>query len=179
MAVTFNQPVVISATQQLLSWTSDQVISLSNPYRVYVDGILVSTQIGSEYTIAYEEGSNPVIEVLDEAAAVPSPAFPRYLVFGWAGDPDADRYLIEKNEGAGFVTVETIANDLSRAWMTYSTGTLADETTHTWRITPIDAAGNSGTAVTFVTLLVGYPTPPDVNFTYNGSGAGTVTISAA
>jgi len=177
--VTFDQPIQLSQDTFFLSWTSDQAISLSNPYRVYEDGILVSTQIGNSYTVRAYNGACPVIEVLDQVDAVPAPAFPPNLVFGWQGDSDAYSYKVEVDQGAGFVEVETFLNDPAASWMSYSTGTLADETTHTWRITPIDAAGNEGTSVTFVTLLVRYPTPPDVNFTYNGSGAGTVTISAA
>lgn len=179
--ITFNQPLVLSSngtsSTYRLSWMSDQAISNANPFRIYVDGQLISTQTGNSIDIRVPTGSSPTVEVLDTTTAVPQPAFPSYLELGWAFDPDAVQYQISAVVNGAWAVQATIAADSSNAWQVYATATLADETTAQWQVTPIDAAGNLGTPLQFLALMVRYPDVPVPTFTYNGSGAGTVTLS--
>lgn len=179
--VTFNQPILLLSTGQnstyRLSWTSDQTISNANPYRVYQDGELISTQTSGTLDVRVPIGANPVFEVLDTTTAVAQSGFPAFLELGWVYDSDAVKYKIEQALNGVWSTIATIAADSTQAWQVYSTAALSDETTATWRVTPIDAAGNLGQAVNFIALMVRYPDVPTPNFVYNGSGAGTLTLS--
>jgi ribulose bisphosphate carboxylase small subunit len=174
MAVTYNTPELISEITGIYraSWTSDQT---SPTYRIYIDGVLQARQQDAFWEIR----PNQILEVLDTDDAVPSPAFPAYLVLDWRVQDDADQYRIEQWDGEAWGAVATLAADHSRGAMAYYTSVLEDCTTHTWRVVPIDAAGNDGTAVQFVALLVRHPDVPSVSWAYNGSVTGTVTITAA
>lgn len=174
--VTFGAPEQLGPNTWRLNWTSDEV---DPTYWVYLDGVLVSTQTTEEFELQTEGAYAPVVEVLDAADDVPSDAHPGILRLGWLPDADAAQYLVQQYDGAAWDTIATLAADASRPWWHYDTPGLADETTHTWRVLPVDAAGNQGTAVQFVALMVRHPDPPKVTFTYDGAGPGTVTIAAA
>ena len=161
-----------------LSWTSDQTINNANPYRVYVDGILASKQVGSTFDIRIPSSQNPVIEVLDISSAVPSIAYPGYLELGWQLDTDALQYQISQMNNDGLWVQQAIQNqDLTTAWQTYTTPVLSDQVTAQWKVTPIDSAGNYGVPVSFMVLMVRYPDVPQPLWTYNGSVSKTLTLS--
>jgi hypothetical protein len=124
------------------------------------------------------ENVAPVVEVLDVSTDVAEEGFPDHLVLGWTVASDAAYYRIEQYVGAAWVAVATVAASTD-PWQSYATVALADETSHQFRVIPIDAAGNDGTATAFTKLLVRYPEIPDVDFAYDGAVAGTVTITAA
>jgi hypothetical protein len=174
MAVTFAQPQKISDTQWLVSWTS----TLSPcTYYVYLDGVLASAQTAETFTVNVAPGQPaPMLEVLD-AAGDPSPAFPNYLALGWLRDADAYAYQIEEYVASVWTLRETILATVL-PWQTYFTAALADCVTAQWRVKPVDAAGNIGTAVEFTALIVRYPDVPAVDFSYSAA-TGKVTISAA
>ena len=173
--VTFDQPQQLGPNTWRLSWSSDQT---DPTYRVYLDGQLISEQTSEEYILRMDGSAAPIVEVLDVASDVPADAFPGYLRLGWAAHDDAAQYLVQKYNGASWDTIATFAADASKAWWTYNTPGLADETSHQWRIVPVDAAGNEGTAVSFTVLMVRNPDPPEVNYAYS-AGTGKVTIAAA
>lgn len=178
MAITLNEPVQVGAGLWLLTWTSD----VGAPYRVYRDGVIVSTQESAEYYASVDDGDVPVIEVLDADTESPSDAHPPKILLGWQRDADAVWYLVEEYSGGEWTErariVPASLPGVSPAWLAYSTGTVADVTSHQWRVTPYDAAGNAGTALSFTTLMVRYPDPPAVTFSYD-SGTAKVTIAAA
>lgn len=160
-----------------LAWSSDQVISDSNPYRVYQDGVLVSTQTTNTITVNAPTGQIPVFEILDDVAAVPQPGFPAYVYLSWELDLDAVFYLIEKFNGA-WEEQATIAADLTRSFQSWQSPSQTDLSTTQWRVTGIDAAGNLGTPTTYSVLMVRHPDTPTVAMSFN-SGPRTVTIAAA
>ncbi|MEN6536338.1 MAG: hypothetical protein ABFD89_21960 [Bryobacteraceae bacterium] len=173
MAITLIDPVQLGAGLWSLSWTS----TVGAPYRVYRDGVLVSTQEATEFLVSVDDGDSPLIEVLDADTVNPTDAHPPNLILGWQRDADAVQYLIEEYSGGAWVARDRIVPVSGSEWLTYSTGTLADVTSHQWRIKPIDAAGNSGTVLAFTVLMVRYPDPPAVTFTY-ASGTAKITIAA-
>lgn len=177
--VTFEEPEEIGASLYRLRWTSDQTIDESNPYRVFMDGIEVSRQVTETFDVQSDANFQPVIEVLDNASDQPTPAFPGYLVLGWKNVAEAAEYRIEKYNGSTWDEVATVAVDETNDWQTFGTGLIDDETTHQYRVIPIDTPGNDGTALSFTVLMVRYPDVPDVDFVYDGSGPKTVTIDAA
>lgn len=180
--VTFSEPVQTGLYTWDITWTSDQTISSSNPYRVYIDGVKVSVQTANTFSLVVQPGvPAPILEVLDRVEAVPQPAFPGYLVLGWNTDPDAVAYKVAYLSAfSGWLEYATIEVDLNKDFQSYSTPLLDDETDASWRITPIDAAGNEGaSAAVFSALIVRHPDVPNVSFTYDGSGPKTVTIDEA
>lgn len=174
--IAFNEPQQTGPDCWVLSWTSDQV---DPEFRVYLDGVLVSTQTSTEYQLRSEYGQLVIVEVLDVAADVPSDAFPANMIQGWRRDSDAALYVIEEYVSAVWTERARIVPDEALDWLAYATGALTDETVAIWRVTPYDAAGNAGTAVSFSALMVRHPDVPNVEFTYNGAGTPTVTIAAA
>ncbi|MBL4701959.1 MAG: hypothetical protein JKX85_11945 [Phycisphaeraceae bacterium] len=59
----------------------------------------------------------------------------------------------------------------------YTSRELEDDTTHTFRVTPVSAGGIDGIARSFVLLMVRRPDVPRVSYTYNNL-TGNVTIAA-
>jgi hypothetical protein len=158
-----------------LSWES----TLPTPtYRVYVDGVLVSSQAGNSYRLMTGGNWSPVVEILDDPDEVPQPAFPGAFVLGWETSTDVWKYRIDEKVLGVWTEYATVLCDSSRGWQSYTTPTLADGQTHEWRVVPFDAANNEGAAVAFATLMVRYPDVPVVTHTYNGALTRTVTITA-
>ena len=65
-----------------------------------------------------------------------------------------------------------------RRYFNWRSRVLEDSATHQFRVTPIGANGNNGTAKNFVVLMVRIPDPPRVSYSYS-AGSGVVTIAAA
>jgi hypothetical protein len=172
--LTMNPPVQVSDDLWLLSWTS----TWNHPFRVYRDGLLVSEQDARQYLAHIAPGESPIFEVLDNPALHPSPAYPPYLFLGWKADSDAVQYRVEENVASVWTLRALVTAQAGEDWLTHATGVLVDETQAEWRVIPVDAAGNQGTAKTFTVLMVRYPDPPSVTFTYN-AGTGAVTLAAS
>lgn len=173
-----------------LTFTSD----LAAPtFRLYRDGILIRTiagtddngDIGSNGEAVVEVAGDtfPVFTVVDDDTAAAPDGYPDHVTLGWyAADGPAssaltDYYRVDQYDGAEWNEVGRVP-DTGAGYFTWASGTLADDTTHTFRVVPIGRNGNAGTAVTFAMLVVRYPDPPNVTYAFN-AGAGTVTITAA
>ena len=63
-------------------------------------------------------------------------------------------------------------------YYTFTTRFLEDETTHSFRVTPVGENENSGTAASMTIFMVRNPDAADVTWTYDGSTPKTVTIAA-
>jgi hypothetical protein len=169
--VTFNPPVLIGTNMYRVTWSSDQVAPV---YTIRVAGEIVSVQSVAEWTMP----GGAVLDVQDVAGGTPADAHPPYLDLYWLPVSDAVKYRIEEDTGSStWVARKTIAADPSRSFYVHRTGTLADETTHAWRVVPIDAAGNDGTPATFSALMVRNPDVPDQEFAYD-AGTGVVTVGS-
>ena len=83
---------------------------------------------------------------------------------------------MEAHEGGSWVTRATI-EDTGAGYYQWESGWLADVTSHEFRVTPVGADGNEGTATGWVVLMVRWPDPPEVGVTY-AAGTGKVTIAA-
>lgn len=176
--------VVVESVQNLgsdlylITWSSDQVISASNPFRIYQDGVLISTQTDTSITVHVSSGSLPVFEILDDSEAVPEPGYPAYSVLSWALDADASAYRIERYNGATWDEVVLLSPDLTTSFQSWQSSTLDDLSTTQYRVLAIDAAGNEGSPTAITVFMVRHPDPPAVSMTFN-SGPRTVTIAAA
>jgi hypothetical protein len=174
MAVTFSAPVVAGDGLWLVSWTSTET---APTYRVYLDGVLVSTQTAAQFLVSAQANAMPVLEVLDHTADAPSEAHPATLTLGWLTNSDVADYRVEQKVSGSWTEIVTLARE-DGPWQQYTTPVLADDTTHEWRIVPIDAAGNEGTEHNFTALLVRHPDVPSVSYAYSAV-TGLVTITAA
>ena len=172
--VTFNPPTSLGSGAYLITWSSDQV---SPTYRVYLDGVLVSTQTVAS-SVLRAEGTAPILEILDVPDDVAADAFPDHFTLGWITSTNTSRYRIEKYSNGAWTATATVAAS-SDPWQSWSTPRQDDETSVQWRIVPIDSAGNDGTATAFTETMVRNPDIPSVSFAWNGSGSNTVTVTAA
>lgn len=156
MAISSVTGTWVGSTSWRISWTAGAGESAD----VYVDGVLVVSTNATDCIVGLDDSA--VVDVV-LAGTEPAEAFPRRLTLAWAGDADAAEYRIEEYVGTTWTWRQTVAND-GRAYFSWKTRVLEDETTHQFRITPYDAAGNAGTAETLSTLMVRVPDVPSVTW---------------
>lgn len=177
LSVTLNNPVQISDERWLLSWSSN----LSDQtFRVYQDGTLIAQTTDTSILLVVPAGSNPVIDVLDDDTPDAPGASTRrsgHVTLIWPDIADTASYLVEHNDGGGWVELGTVEDDGSSQFQ-FRTGYLADMTTHQFRITPTGTNGNTGSVVTVSLLMVRHPDPPAVESTWD-SGTSTFTVASA
>lgn len=180
MAVTFTKSVKTSLTTVKVLWSSDETPPVT--FRVVREGVIVSTFLSEngkgEHTFTVIPGDAPFIEVLDRACQLPSIAFPGRVTLHWRTVSGAVKYRVEELVSAVWTLRKTVPDGGSAAFVTL-TRWLEDTTSHQFRIIPVDAAGNQGTAIAFTFLMVRHPNRPATSIAYNGSVAKTITVSAA
>jgi len=173
MTITMQAPVEVALNQWRVNWSSDQ----TNPvFQVWFEGEIIYQGPGT--TTVVDTTTEPHIEVTEDhgATAVLQETYPGRVLIQWFEVTGADYYLIEQNDG-GWTTLAQVGES-GRGNYQYETGFLADVTSHQFRVTPYDSAGNAGTAAVLSVLIVRNPSPPDVTYTYS-SGTGLVTVAAA
>lgn len=177
--VTYNAPTRVSSIAIEISGTSDQVAPV--PFRIYVDGDKVADY--SSPTQAFRRvitipiGESPLIEVLDKAAAIPSPAFPGHITLNWLAVPSATYYTVEEYIAAVWTVVATVQTE-SRTAFRWRTRLLEASASHQFRVTPFNSSGTSATPLTYSFLCVRHADVPNVEYTYSGI-THKVTISDA
>jgi len=163
----------LGGTAVLLSWES----SAPPPYFVYRDGLLVAKTHLTQYTLSLFEGESPLVEVTDDASAVPSPAYPAYALVAWYASVGADKYLVQEFVSSAWVTRAEVL-DQGQGYFIWRSRILEDGLAHQFRVLPVGSNGNSGTIATLNAFMVRNPSPPAVRFTYSNASE-TVTIQAA
>jgi len=125
-------------------------------YFWYQDGRLVGQTQKPTKTIVLTPGDSARLEVLqtndpafDPIANAPVGYPPRRtLEFVRSLDPSIERYRIEQKVGSGAWTILGYVRDNPTQWSyRYQTGRLLDLTSYSWRVVPMNAAGNDGTPV--------------------------------
>lgn len=155
-----------------LNWTSDE----TNPtFYVYRDGVLIAQTTAVEWEVTVPAGgAAPVFEVLD-ADDEPTQGYPATVVLAWYAAAGAASYRVEQLDGVDWVEQAEVTDD-GLGYLTWQSGTLADGTTHEFRVIPVGSNGNDGTAQAFDVLMVRYPDPPAPTIAYDPN-AGTATLS--
>lgn len=142
-------------------------------YCWYVDGAFVGKTTGPRKSFHVPAGEQFRLEVIPTANADFDPianaplGFPTRRTLWWTRGLDADtaKYRIEQREGEGDWTSIAEIPQKTNGWdFSTTTGRLADLTEYTWRIVPVDVAGNDGTPVTIGPELI-VRTPDAPNFT--------------
>jgi hypothetical protein len=150
-------------------------------FRVFREGKLTATLISSVQTASIDipvaSGDHPFIEVLDRNDDEEQVAFSGRLLLHWQAVANAASYRLEENVAAVWTLRREMVDDGSGAY-TWKTRWLEDLTTHQFRIIPVDAAGNQGTALSFSVLMSRHPDVPQVGYAFV-PGTGKVTINQA
>ena len=148
-------------------------------FRIFREGVLSDTIFSTTgYATALFQvrpGDHPFIEVLDHPDDAPSPAFPGRLLLHWQGVSGAISYRVEELVSAVWTLRATIQDDGAGAY-SWQSRWLEDVTTHQFRTSAVDAAGNVGTPVAVTFFLVRHPDAPSVTYAWS-AGTTKVTIS--
>lgn len=131
----------------------------------------------AEFLISVPPGDHPFLEILDDDRAAPSPAFPGRLTLHWLAVAGVSSYRIEEYVSSVWTTRDTVTANGQRSF-TWLSRWLEDGQTHQFRITPIDAAGNAGTALTLSAKMVRHPDAPAVAYSHT-TATTKLTIAAA
>ena len=179
MAITYNKPKRVDAVAWEFSGTSSATPPV--PFRIYANGEKVADYSSANQAwskvLHVPSGEGMLVEVLDNASAVPSPAFPGRVVINWVAVENATNYRVEEYVSAAWTEVITYAAN-GRSTFSHKSRWLEDQTTHQFRVIPISGAGNEGTALTFSFAMVRHPDSPQVTYTYNALND-KVTIAEA
>ena len=154
----------------------------------YLDGVFQATTTVGEFWISLEPGVQARLEVIDSTdpdfdplANCPA-AYPATRSLWWIRSlaADLDRYRVEQQQDGGdWTTVATVLKKDNQWHYHIESGRLVDLATYAFRIVPIDAAGNDGTAQSLSSRrIVRTPAAPDFSLTFN-EGPTTITIGAA
>jgi len=153
-----------------ISWSGS-----ADLYYIYLDGVLVGTTAQTWYDLTVGVGQRPLIDVLDDPAAVPAEVFPEGVTLAWySSGAGTAGYRIDKWIDGDWVEQETVGETWYQTW---TSGAVADDTLHTYQSTPLGINGNEGIPLQRSVLMVRRPDAPQVSFDYDAL-AGTVTISS-
>ena len=168
------------------NFTYDLTFDLG-PVTAVVEGEAISA--GTDLTAISVSGDDasepPVVEVYDQEAVtgdvVPSclsEQFKPYAVLQWRSiAPNIDYFLIEQFVSAAWTEVKKLRGDSTTGYYQYETDTLADDTTHQFRISTYDTQGYVSSVVPIDITMKRIPDTPSIDTAYS-SGSGDITISA-
>jgi hypothetical protein len=171
---------VVTAVSDLVPGVDEQLL-----YHWYVDGVYLGLTSGGSRAFAPEAGEQVRVDVVDSVDAAfdaddenPGGAPARRLLW-WVRsiDSDIDHYRVEQQADGGAWSLLGMVPHVATAWeYSFLTPRLDDLTEYAWRIVPVDAAGNTGTAIDLGSEdVVRTPDAPSFTAAYNAVGE-TVTI---
>ena len=142
----------------LVSVTVTSDLSGTVYYHWYVDGTWVASTTAASYAFRLAVGDQVQIEVIDTTDAAFDPVagapagYPARSTLWWIrvldADVDGGQYRIEQKQDAGdWTVVGQVAAEAGRWDYSFLTPRLVDLADYTWRIVPVDRAGNDGTPI--------------------------------
>lgn len=162
--------------------------SLSDPYyHWYLEGAWLGVTRVGEFSLVVDVGEQLFVQCLDTTDPAFDPVanapegYParRTLVWTASADADIDYYRIEQSQDGGDWTELALVSDDGSWYYRYLTARLEDLATYQWRITPVDTAGNDGTAIARpAEKVIRRPDAVAFAITFN-AGATTVTFAEA
>jgi len=157
-------------------------------YHWYRDGVHVAATESATYWFVLQDQESLRIEVFDTNDADFDPianapdGWPARRTIWWVRSTatDVHHYRVDQKLGAGAWSQIAVVYPETDIW-SYSVVTprLTDLSSYTWRIVPVDAAGNDGTALEIGTeKIVRTPDAPEFTVSFD-SGTTKVTFAAA
>lgn len=144
-------------------------------YYWYFDGTYLGHSASPSHTFCLREGDQGRAEVVDTQdpdfdPLTEGPAgWPSRRTVFWTASIDATvvSYRVDQQEGAGpWTTIAVVPHDPLRWSCTVLTGRLVDLVEYTFRVVPLDAAGNEGTPLAIgPEKVVRTPDAPDFTAT--------------
>lgn len=154
-------------------------------FHFWVGGIYSVTNKSGVIRAHIEKGASRIVDIRCGRRPRPYGPEPRHSAthrrIQWQRPATAtvDHYLVQSNTGgAGWVTLRKVPGR-GRWRFDMRFGPLADDATVQFRVVPVDALGNSGTALTLESRrVVRVPDPPSVATSYD-AGTDKVTIASS
>lgn len=168
MAITSLEVTQISDT----AWRFVVASDLPSPtFYVYVYGLIYMTTKQTSFVISLSIGEEMDVEVFDRSESLdpPSVAHPPTMILTWAPVPGAERFRVDEgavadpdiDDDADWIERQTfLASGGRERW---ESRVLEDDTTHHFRVTPIDSGGIRGAAIQFSSLMVRRPQGADID----------------
>lgn len=153
----------ISGDLHYLEW---RAAAAGGPYRIYRNGILIDETSGTSIHVHSGSRESVLIEVIADPDGIPIEVNPSRIDLRWAATAATKLYRIEKFVDAAWVTVGSRAEDGSSAY-SFRSESLADDTTHEFRVVPVGDNGNDGTPATLDKKVIRHPDAPDVGVTFD------------
>lgn len=178
MSVTYSSVDVIDPMSVRIKGTTDATLPAT--IRIYIMGLLSSTLTSTDgywqFDLQVSDGQQQYVQVIDDAVSREDYAYPGQMTLAWQGKAGAASYRIDEFVGSDWVAQFTV-QDRGEGAFTYLTHWLNDATTYQFRVMPIGADGNDGTALEFEFDFVRHPDVPNV--TYPVDAGGNLTVTAA
>ena len=185
--MTIAEPYPLSSFGQTTTVTVSSDLTPPVWFHWYLDGSFQETTTVGEFRISLEPGSQARLEVIDttdpdfDPLANEPAAWPATKDLWWIGSlaADLDRYRVEQQQDGGdWTPIATVLKQDNQWHYHIESGRLVDLATYAFRIVPIDAAGNDGTAHSLSSRrIVRTPDAIDFSLTFN-EGPTTMTIDA-
>lgn len=178
MAVTLDPPELLSRGVEdtyKFTWSS----GLPTPtYYIYRDGQALTPggTTETELIVSVRSGETVVIEVLDDAGALPQRVFSGRATLGWHPSVGAEKYRVEEYVASAWVLRQTVF-ETGLGWYTWQSEMLADSSAHQFRAVPVGTNGVDGMPITFDIYMARHPDPAEAAQSYD-SGTGQLTFSA-
>ncbi len=178
MAVTLNPPELLSRGVEdtyRFTWSSD----LPTPtFYIYRDGVALTPggTTETELIVPVLSGESAIIEVLDDAGALPERVFSGRATLGWHPSTGAEKYRVEEYVASVWVLRQTVF-ETGRGWYTWQSEVLADSSAHQFRAVPVGGNGVDGMPIAFDLYMVRHPDPAEAVQSYS-PGTGELTFSA-
>lgn len=165
MTVTFTEQRQVGARSWYWAWASNT--APTGPFYVYLDGVYATTLYQPWYQLELTPGEQVQFEVLDDTSAA-SDAYPSRALLSWDASPDAvTAYRVDEYSGGVWTQVTLMQPAAGQTHFDWQTDPLADGSVHTYRVVPVDDAGNDGVSKQFSMTVVRRPDPPTVARTWS------------
>lgn len=180
------QTIRVSGNEVTVEVTS--TLSGTVYFHWYLDGIWQGRTLSGRRMFYLDAGDQARVDVLDtndaqfDAVANAPTQYPARRLIWWVRSlaADVDHYRVEQKKAGGSWEAVAIVSHREDRW-DYSviSERLDDLTQYTWRVVPVDVAGNDGDPVTIgPEQIVRRPDAPNFEITYD-SGTRKITFSEA
>jgi len=171
----------ITAIEKIGYQTWKFTFSGTAPYRVYLDGVLLTDNpmdgdtpdgatTDNDYFIIEHSDSQepPAIELLDadDTGTPLTLTHPPFCTLQWRSVDYADRYRVDLYTGGSWVEQAIVIED-GRGYYQYTSDALTDCTTHQYRVVAVDASANESAPISCDILVVRNPPPPSISVSYS------------